>query len=83
MLETLENSRRMKKSIKIFIIFLYFSDTYFIFILYLSRAKRRRVASKGGSGTTSIQKEGNTYRLKDNDSDDENNTWNGNSTQQM
>ncbi|XP_077298375.1 UBX domain-containing protein 4 [Arctopsyche grandis] len=45
-----------------------------------SGPKRRRTA---GAGTSSIRLEGNTYRLKDNDSDDENNTWNGNSTQQM
>lgn len=39
---------------------------------------------KSGDGGTVIRRHGNVHRLTDpNDSDDDNNTWNGNSTQQM
>ncbi|KAJ1189112.1 hypothetical protein NDU88_005863 [Pleurodeles waltl] len=41
---------------------------------------RKRVLEKRGE---EFKKEGKVYRLKTQDDDDENNTWNGNSTQQM
>ncbi|XP_078538579.1 UBX domain-containing protein 4 isoform X2 [Lissotriton helveticus] len=41
---------------------------------------RKRVLDKRGE---EFKKEGKVYRLKTQDDDDENNTWNGNSTQQM
>lgn len=44
---------------------------------------RRRTPASSDSGSISRQ-EGNIHRLnRDDDNDDENNTWNGNSTQQM
>ena len=44
-------------------------------IVILCREPKRR--------TGGIRTEGNIARLSAEDSDDENNTWNGNSTQQM
>lgn len=41
---------------------------------------RKRVSEKRGE---EFKKEGKIYRLRTQDDDDENNTWNGNSTQQM
>lgn len=42
------------------------------------------VSKKRFGESTVIHKHGNIHRLKDNaDSDDDTNTWNGNSTQQM
>ncbi|XP_030066763.1 UBX domain-containing protein 4 isoform X2 [Microcaecilia unicolor] len=41
---------------------------------------RKRVSEKRGD---EFKKEGKIYRLRTQDDDDENNTWNGNSTQQM
>lgn len=43
-------------------------------------------SSNAGSETSRMRREGNVHRLpsgRDGDSDDDNNTWNGNSTQQM
>lgn len=54
-----------------------------MFIISFSTIKRRKTGSSGNSGVSVIKKDGNTFRLRDRDSDDENNTWNGNSTQQM
>uniref|UniRef100_A0A8C5R5Y8 Uncharacterized protein n=1 Tax=Leptobrachium leishanense TaxID=445787 RepID=A0A8C5R5Y8_9ANUR len=41
---------------------------------------RKRVTDKR---TDEFKKEGKIYRLRTQDDEDENNTWNGNSTQQM
>ncbi|KAK9884037.1 hypothetical protein WA026_004970 [Henosepilachna vigintioctopunctata] len=44
----------------------------------------RNLPKKQASDSTVIKRQGNVHRLKDRpDSDDDNNTWNGNSTQQM
>ena len=48
---------------------------YYFFYFHLNRGPQRR-----GAG---IKTDGNIARLSADDDDDENNTWNGNSTQQM
>lgn len=49
--------------------------------LYPRQAVRKRVVEKRGED---FKKEGKIYRLRtQDDGEDENNTWNGNSTQQM
>ncbi|XP_065171405.1 UBX domain-containing protein 4-like isoform X1 [Atheta coriaria] len=40
-------------------------------------------SKKRYSGETTVKKQGNIHRLHEHDSDEDNNTWNGNSTQQM
>ena len=64
----------------------------FPILLYLARkfdfffVKVNAVYSKFYSANkkkSNIRKEGNIARLSSGDGDDENNTWNGNSTQQM
>ncbi|XP_017776476.1 PREDICTED: UBX domain-containing protein 4-like [Nicrophorus vespilloides] len=40
-------------------------------------------APKREAGESVIKRQGNVHKLSDRDSEDENNTWNGNSTQQM
>ena len=55
---------------------------FFIFIFYFhgSSVVRHRVLG----GVSSVKKEGGIHQLHNrDDEDDENNTWNGNSTQQM
>lgn len=50
-------------------------------ILYPRQTVRKRVTEKRGED---FKKEGKIYRLRtQDDGEDENNTWNGNSTQQM
>ncbi|KAF5306551.1 hypothetical protein FQA39_LY08873 [Lamprigera yunnana] len=51
---------------------------------YENTTKDSSVIPKKKSDSTVIRRQGNIHRLKDNtDSDEDNNTWNGNSTQQM
>jgi hypothetical protein len=53
----------------------------FVIFSVFSGARRRTPSAQ----TTAIRREGNVHRLTDrrDPDDDENNTWNGNSTQQM
>ena len=53
---------------------------YVIIIVFILRNIRKRKAPSGASG---VRTEGNITRLRSDDSDDEQNTYNGNSTQQM
>jgi hypothetical protein len=54
------------------------------FLLLLSTSNNDVRKRTGNQGNQSTNKEGNIYRLRNqDDDDDENNTWNGNSTQQM
>ena len=58
-----------------------FLEFFRLFIIFfILRNVRKRKAPSGASG---IRTEGNIARLRSDDSDDEQNTYNGNSTQQM
>lgn len=52
-----------------------------LLLCILREVRRRRMLEKRGED---FKKEGRIYRLRrEEDTDDDNNTWNGNSTQQM
>ena len=60
--------------------FLLFFFVFFGFFSHGSSGVRHRVPG----GVSSVKKEGGIHRLHNrDDEDDDNNTWNGNSTQQM
>ena len=57
-----------------------FEKYVFVYFLQSSQVRRRTP----GSDVSASRQEGNIHRLvSSQDNDDENNTWNGNSTQQM
>lgn len=61
--------------------FHFLSFSFFSLFCFIREPVRKRVLEKRGED---FKKEGKIYRLRtQDDGEDENNTWNGNSTQQM